>query len=77
MQGPAECLDRDDLHKIINGCLQFDRIGNATEQMSEISSRAKEALARIGLESAINARRVTTYGIKVDDTPQSAQTRVG
>jgi hypothetical protein len=37
-----------DLRKIINACLQFDRIANATKQ--------------IGQESAINARRVKAGG---------------
>jgi hypothetical protein len=57
----------DDLRKLLNACLQFDRIGGATEQMKEISRRAREALKRIGKESAINARRVGKYGVKVDD----------
>jgi len=55
-----------DLHKVIDACLQFDRIVNATEPMREISRRAKEALKRIGQESAINARRVMKYGVRVD-----------
>jgi hypothetical protein len=59
--------ESDELRKIINGCLQFDRISNATEPMKRISARAKEALRRIGLESPINARRVMRYGINIDD----------
>jgi hypothetical protein len=55
-----------DLRKIISSCLQFDNIANATPDMKEISKRAKDALRRIGKESAINARRVKTYG--VDDS---------
>jgi len=34
--------------------------------MKEISSRAKEALKRIGKESAINALRVRGYGVDVE-----------
>lgn len=54
------------LHRIIDACLQFDRIANASERMKEISKRAKEALRRIGQESAINARRVLKYGVRVE-----------
>jgi hypothetical protein len=60
-----------DLHRIINACLQFDNIMNATEPMKEISKRAKDALRRIGEESAINARRVKRYGIDVGVLPSS------
>jgi hypothetical protein len=59
-----------DLHKIISACLQFDSINNATAPMKEISKRAKDALKRIGQESAINARRVKRYGVQVNDTLQ-------
>ena len=55
----------DDLSTIINGALQFDRISNASEPMREISKRAKDALAKIGGECLINARRVSRYGIRV------------
>lgn len=58
----------DDLRKIIKVCLQFDVIGNATPDMKEISKRAKDALKRIGQESAINARRVKYYGVEVKGT---------
>jgi len=58
-----------DLHRFINVCLQFDNITNATEPMKEISKRAKDALKRIGQESAINARRVKRYGIEVGGLP--------
>jgi hypothetical protein len=60
-----------DLHRIINACLQFDNIMNATEPMKEISKRAKDALRRIGQESEINARRVKRYGIEVGVLPSS------
>jgi hypothetical protein len=51
------------LHKLINACLQFDRIVNASNPMRTISRKAKEALSRIGNESRINSRRVAKYGI--------------
>jgi hypothetical protein len=54
------------LRKTINACLQFDRISNASEQMREISSRAKEALRRIAGESRINASRLSRYGIRAE-----------
>jgi hypothetical protein len=47
----------------LDACLQFDRIANATIPMKEISKRAKQALKRIGQESAINALRVKKYGV--------------
>jgi hypothetical protein len=50
------------LRDILNVCLQFDRIAGATAEMGEISKRTKQALARIGGESAINAIRVRKYG---------------
>jgi hypothetical protein len=53
------------LRQIIDASLQFDRILNATPVMLEISKRARSALELVGKESAINARRVAKYGIKV------------
>jgi len=55
-----------DLRRILRTCLQFDTIGNATEEMKEISKRAKDALRLIGEESAINARRVRKYGVEAN-----------
>jgi hypothetical protein len=59
-----------DLRRIISACLQFDRITNATPDMTVISKRAKDALQRIGQESAINARRVATYGVVINAGPE-------
>ena len=56
----------DELRKIINSCLQFNNVLNATPDMKKISASAIEALKLIGMESAINARRVRKYGIDVD-----------
>jgi hypothetical protein len=50
-----------DLPKIINACLMFDSMAEATADYQEVVSRAKEALTRIGRESQLNARRVKTY----------------
>ncbi len=50
-----------DLLKIINACLMFDSMADATADYREVVSRAKQALTRIGGESRINARRVKTY----------------
>jgi hypothetical protein len=58
--------DGDELRKIIDVCLQFNRISNASKPMREISKRAKEALKRVGRESQINALRVRKYGVEVD-----------
>jgi hypothetical protein len=60
--------DQGSLLMLIDACLQFDRIGHATAPMREISKRAREALARIGAESRINALRVAKYGIDIAST---------
>jgi hypothetical protein len=55
-----------DLARVVGACLQFDRIIGASEQMKEISKRAREALIRLGKESRINAMRIREkYGIEV------------
>jgi hypothetical protein len=58
-----------EFRKILSGALQFDRIGNATAPMREISARARKALKLIGEESAINRRRVQRFGITFDEPP--------
>ena len=55
----------DTLIKILDACLQFDRIGGVDEKTKEVSRRAKAALLRIGKESRLNARRVRQYGVVV------------
>ncbi len=52
-----------ELRRMIAGCLQFGSIVNASEAMKRITATAKEALAAIGTESNINARRVRKYGV--------------
>ena len=59
----------EELRRVINECLQFETIQNASAEMKEVAKRAKEALMRIGGESVINARRVEKYGIKPSPVP--------
>lgn len=66
----------NDLRKLINACLQFDRIVNATGPMMEISRRAREALKRIGEESPLNAKRVAKYGIQFEEIPDPSSSAV-
>lgn len=53
------------LRGFVKACLQFKRIAGTTEEQQSISSKAEEALKRIGSESDINRRRVSSYGIDV------------
>jgi hypothetical protein len=50
-----------EVRKVIEFCLQFGRSDDGA--MQEISKRAKEALSRIGQESALNALRARRYGL--------------
>jgi len=52
------------LQRMIAAALQFEGIGGISDAARGISKRARDALARIGAESAINAERVKRYGIK-------------
>lgn len=52
-----------DLRRMISGCLQFGSIVNASEPMKKIVAHARGALALIGAESRVNARRVERYGV--------------
>ncbi len=58
----------EELRRILSGIFQFDRIGNATPSMREITKRARIALKDIGGESDINRRRVRRFGINFDDS---------
>jgi SpoVK/Ycf46/Vps4 family AAA+-type ATPase len=58
----------DELHKVVNACLQFDRVVNAAEAMSKVVEKAKEALKRVGQESKLNAFRARKYGVIEDMT---------
>jgi hypothetical protein len=53
------------LSKIVNACLQFDRLAAQDDKMKLIVSRVKEALRAIGAESTINKIRVKRYGVDV------------
>ncbi len=57
--------ERDEMQRMIWTALSFEKVGYSTGQ--EIAKRAREALKRIGRESAINARRVRRYGVCVDE----------
>ncbi len=63
-----------ELRKLINACLQFDRILGASPTMKQVSERAKEALARIGRETRLNAVRVQKYGLKPEGDPPEDST---
>ena len=53
----------DDLRALINACIGSDRIINARDVERQVSARAKEALARIGATSDVNALRVSRFGV--------------
>jgi hypothetical protein len=54
-----------ELRNIINSSLQFDRLAGGPAEWREIAKRAKDALRRIGKESAINAQRVKKHGVYI------------
>ena len=56
-----------DLRKTLKASLQFDSIENATPEMREILSKAKDALRQIGQQSKINALRVKSYGVSISE----------
>lgn len=56
------------MHRIVRGALQFKTIASASEEMILISDRATAALVKIASESQLNARRVRTHGVTVNDT---------
>ena len=56
----------DHLRSYVKACLQFKRISNASDTEKAISYAAEEALRRIGRESDINRRRVSSFGVKVE-----------
>jgi hypothetical protein len=63
--------DGPDLRTLVGNALRFAPIVNATEQMREVTRRATEALAQIGSESKINARRVQRYGVVLGDEDEN------
>ena len=61
---------------LIFGSLEFRKISNASERQMRIAQNAKAALAKIGQESPLNARRLEAYGIKLDN-PKDVKTAEG
>jgi hypothetical protein len=57
---------RDEMQRMIWTALEFEKIGGLSDGQRKIATRAREALMRIGKESAINARRVRRYGVHVE-----------
>jgi len=51
---------------LVNGCLAFRKISNASERQRHITETAKAALLKIGKESALNVHRMKKYNIVVD-----------
>ena len=61
---------------LIFGSLEFRKISNVSERQMRIAQNAKAALAKIGQESPLNARRLEAYGIKLDN-PKDVKTAEG
>lgn len=59
-----------ELRRMLANVFQFDRIANASDAMREITRRAREALKLIGAESPINARRVSRFGVKIEQAAE-------
>jgi hypothetical protein len=57
-----------EITRYVGACLQFKRISNANDKEKAIPANAEEALKRIGKESEINRRRVSSYVIEMDVT---------
>jgi hypothetical protein len=57
-----------EITRYVEACLRFKRISNANDKEKAIPSVAEEALKRIGKESEINRRRVSSYVIEMDVT---------
>lgn len=60
------------LSSYIDTCLKFGQFGNATEQQKKIADNATIALKKIGRESTLNALRIATYGIKLEEIEEAA-----
>jgi hypothetical protein len=59
-----------ELRRMLANVFQFDRIANASDAMREITRHAREALKLIGAESPINARRVSRFGVKIEQAAE-------
>lgn len=51
----------------VNRCIRFGQSAGATEQRSQIASRATEALLRIAGESEVNRSRVRMFGVELPE----------
>lgn len=60
-------LQTEDLRLIVQGALMFSKLHGASDEMKAISSKATEALQRIGRENPLNRQRVQRFGIRVED----------
>ena len=58
---------------LIFGCLEFRKIGNATERQKAISRSAEQALIKIGQESLLNAHRLKMYNVEVSSNPNAEE----
>lgn len=56
------------IHNVVNACLQFKRIQGTNDRERSISDKAEAALRRIATESKVNRRRVASYGIRENAT---------
>jgi len=56
----------EEFRQILANAFQYARVGNANTQMQQITENSKAALAIIGAESPINARRVSRYGVTTE-----------
>lgn len=59
-------INSENLDKIIKASLAFTSSKNSTGGRQDIQTPVKEALVKIGQESALNAKRVSKYGILVE-----------
>src|SRR5262245_51851434 len=62
-----------DLRRMLANVFQFDLIANVSDATEEIPRRAREALNLIGAEYPINARRVSRFGVKVEQARDDAK----
>jgi hypothetical protein len=58
-----EARSDTELRKLIKACLDHDRVINARPDARAISSKAKEALDKLGQKSTLNALRVRKFGV--------------
>lgn len=54
------------MRSIVRQSLMFDKITNASPDQKAVSHRARAALLTIALESELNRRRISTYGIELN-----------